>query len=240
MANKNTLLKVRGLTFAYEDSKNDILNDISFNIYSKEITCIVGRNGAGKSTLLKTLAKVIAYNGKISFEDSKLMTVKDYKQKVAYLPDKPLLYDSLTAYQNLKLIRNLWMLEDGNEYVNRCNELSKVLYMEEHLDKPIEQFSLGMKEKLFFIANLARNPSVILMDEPFSSWDKESFEQAHALLKDYINKEKAALLFVSHSESLKQRLSNRILNLKDGKIYEGGIVSYEGNSNFPLINKNKD
>lgn len=217
LPNNSVLLKVENIKFSYENN-NILLNNISFNLMNNEIVSVIGNNGAGKSTLLKVVAKLLPYEGEITLKDPSNLNLYSYKEKIAYLPDKPILYDSLSAYQNLKLICNLWLIKNEERYMCTAKRLLTDFNLINDIDRLVEDYSLGMRDKLYFIASLAREPKLILLDEPFSSWDKDSFDKGIKLLREYVTNNTCAVLFVSHSESLREILADRVLKLQEGRL----------------------
>ena len=204
---------------------------MSLNILNNEIVAIVGNNGAGKSTLLKIIAKLLPYEGTITFKHSRNLDIYSYKKQIAYIPDKPILYDSLSAYQNLKLICNLWLIKNEERYMRKAKKLLSHFNLINDIDRLVEDYSLGMRDKLYFIACLAREPKLIILDEPFSSWDSDSFNKGINLLKKYTKDNTRGVLFVTHSDSLKEILADRVLQLKEGKLSELSNYLEGGNPN---------
>lgn len=223
------LLEIKNIKFAYEKKRKYLLDDLSLNLMNNEIVAIVGNNGAGKSTLLKIIARLLPYEGSIIFKNSPSLDIYSYKKQIAYLPDKPLLYDSLNAYQNLKLICNLWLIKNEDKYMQTAKKLLSHFDLINDIDLLVEDYSLGMRDKLYFIACLARKPKLILLDEPFSSWDSDSFNKGINLLKKYTKDNTRGVLFVTHSNSLKEALADRVLQLNEGKLSE--LHSEGGNHN---------
>lgn len=78
-------------------------------------------------------------------------------------------------------------------------------------------YSKGMKQKLSFIGSIFHQPSLIILDEPFTAMDQKSTEAAIQILKSF-KKQKCSILFSSHQEEIKKKLADSYLTLKDGKI----------------------
>lgn len=164
------------------------------------------------------MAKLLDADGKIILHDDSNLNDQEYYKKIAFIPTEPLLYDSLTSLENLKLIGNLWLIQDMNTYLELCISLMQELNIINSLHTSVENLSLGMKNKLFFIANIARKPDLLLLDEPFSSWDKESVDKIFLIINKFISVNNSTILFVSHSDTIINCLSDYQYKLIDGNI----------------------
>ncbi|MED0659772.1 ABC transporter ATP-binding protein [Bacillus smithii] len=211
-------LSIDNLTFSYEKN-NIIIDSLSFSIKSTDRVCIIGDNGSGKSTFLKILSGIINTGCNIYFQGKIVNNLIEYKKKIAYIPDKPYLYDLMTGEENLSLIENLWGIKDSNDYWNKIYNLSEMFNMSPYLSQLVQNYSFGMKHKLFFIAMFARKTEIIFLDEPFTALDQKSQEIAIDLLKTY-SKNGGAILFVSHLKDLQRELANKIYLMSNGKLKE--------------------
>ncbi|WP_031405761.1 ATP-binding cassette domain-containing protein [Geobacillus vulcani] len=210
-------LVVKNLTFSYD--KNNIISNLSLTIKSKDRVCIIGDNGSGKSTLLKILSGIIHTDCSIYFEGKPLSNLLEYKKRIAYIPDKPYLYDLMTGKENLKLIENLWDIKDKDNYWKKVYDLCEVFNMSSYLNELVQNYSLGMKHKLFFIAMFARETGLMFLDEPFTALDQKSQNIAINLLKTY-SQNGGAILFVSHLKELQYELATRFYEMSNGKLKE--------------------
>lgn len=163
-----TMLKVRNLSYSY--GPHHVLEDVSFALYSGEITMIVGRNGAGKSTLLRCLAgwsKPAA--GTIHLNDFELHQTQSAKDpKIIFVPDVPDFYDELTVWEHLQLIGNLYHMADWEDEAIRLLDVFELEDIETAFPFSL---SRGMRQKLAIIMALMVNPQVIFLDEPFGPLD---------------------------------------------------------------------
>ncbi len=211
---ENSILYVKDLSFSYKTNV-PVLKRVNFFVNTHEIVCIVGPNGAGKSTLLKAFAGIIDFEGEIFFKGNEITNFKDYKKKVAYIPSLSLLYEILTGNENLELIRNLWNVR-ADLFWKNVKYFSEKLDLSLHLESRVEEYSMGMKDKLFFIAHISREPEIILLDEPFLTWDDHSQQTILQLLIEYVEQKEVAVVFVTHSEQLRSKLANRVYKLENG------------------------
>ncbi|SET19184.1 ABC transporter ATP-binding protein [Anaerobranca gottschalkii] len=188
------LLEVYNLTYSYEENKT-IFTNFNFIINQGEKIWLKGNNGSGKTTLLKIMSNVISgdnlsytliYKGKSTFFNI-------IKRNIIYIPDKVYLLESLTGNENIQFFKLLW--NEDNAYLKKVNYHCGKFLIEDSLSLPVENYSLGMKQKLFLSILLARNSSIILLDEPFNNLDVEG---RNYLTKYLMNEWKGSFMIASH------------------------------------------
>ncbi|MFP7226816.1 ABC transporter ATP-binding protein [Bacillus altitudinis] len=216
-------LQVSQLSFRYEttEESSPLLDQVSFHLKEGDRACIIGKNGSGKSTLLKIIAGLLP-----SVSETVLLNEQHhpgsalYKGLVAYIPDKPLVYDALTGIEHMTLIQSLWKMNQSEKEVYKKTFLSlcDVFDLTHALKMPVKQYSLGMRYKLFFNCMVARSPELIILDEPFTSLDEASQMQSISLLKEEFSDQ--CVLFTSHQRYLYSELGNRFFELDHGQLNE--------------------
>lgn len=210
------LLSLKEVSFYYNKGK-PILEDLNLNLYAHDIICILGSNGAGKSTLLKVIAGIVEFQGELNFKNNPVENWNEYKKNIAYVPSNHLLYDILTGEENLELIRNLWDIPK-KQYWENVSFYSDKLEMNQHLSTRVEHYSEGMKDKLFFIGSISRKPDILLLDEPFMSWDVHSQRIIIDLIKKYKEENAKSVIIVTHSEQLKENLADKVYLIQDNRL----------------------
>lgn len=210
------LLSLKDVSFYYNKGK-PILEDLNLNLDAHDVICILGSNGAGKSTLLKIIAGIVEFQGELKFKDTPVENWNEYKKNIAYVPSNHLLYDILTGEENLELIRNLWGVPK-KQYWENVSFYSDNLEMNQHLYTRVEHYSEGMKDKLFFIASISRKPDILLLDEPFMSWDVHSQRIIIDLVKKYKEEHAKSVIIVTHSEQLKENLADKVYLIQDNRL----------------------
>lgn len=209
------LIEIENLTFSYKPNFK-LLNNINLNLNEKEIICIKGNNGVGKTTLLKIICNLIGTNNYNLKYKGNSTSFKYMKDKIAYIPSRPYLYGKLTGKENLQLICNLWK-EDSESFKEKSINLLNIFNLKDHLDTYVENYSLGMKHKLYLIGMLSRKSEIIVMDEPLTALDLKSQNTAISYFHNYISLNKG-IIFVSHMQSLINELSTKNLTLNNGKL----------------------
>ncbi|GEP64805.1 ABC transporter ATP-binding protein [Clostridium beijerinckii] len=211
------MLEITNLSFSYSE-ETEVLKNLDFTLNEKEILCIKGPNGAGKTTFLKILCGLIRINScnlKYMGQKNKLRNIKD---DIAYVPSDPYLYTKLTGMENLELICDIWK-EDKKKFMLTSMELANFFNLEEDLNTYVEDYSLGMKHKLYLIGMLSRNTKIIIMDEPLTALDIQSQNIAIKMFHEYVQLNKS-IIFVSHINDLITRLATKELNLVNGRFYD--------------------
>jgi len=209
------MIQVHQVTKSY---KNFIaLNDINLNISKGEIYALLGPNGAGKTTTINLILGFLAPDsGSISvagLNPSKNKT--DVRKTMAYIPENVSLYPHLSGIENLDYFCKLTGLKYGNNalrgFLNQCG-----LQEEAHQNK-IAGYSKGMRQKVGIAIALAKNASVLLLDEPASGLDPSASSELSALLKKLAT-DGTTILMASHDLFRVRETANRIGILNQGKL----------------------
>ncbi|MBP1084220.1 ATP-binding cassette domain-containing protein [Bacillus capparidis] len=192
-----------------------IINKTSFKITGENSYCITGVNGAGKTTLLKHIAT--SPEVKITLNNQHVKPL-DFQKTISFIPNDPPLFEVLTGYENIEYIMALWKIKEKDCYLKRVHDYCNLLGLtKENLTQQIHTYSLGMRYKLFFIAMISRDIQLLLLDEPFTALDKNSQNEIYKILKEFTSKGNI-LIFVSHIEEFKQKLSNYVFEIKDKQL----------------------
>ncbi|HDR7618167.1 TPA: ABC transporter ATP-binding protein [Bacillus mycoides] len=211
------MLEVKNLHFQYE-KEQPLLKDISFLANRGDIIWLKGPNGCGKSTLLRIIAQLIETDCELYYNQKLVNSREELLANLTYIPSEPYLFDYLTGEENAHFLQSLFNV-NIEDFSSSFSELINQFQMKDSLKQFVQEYSLGMRHKLYWSAAFARNSSIILLDEPFSSLDSDSQEVAIRLLKSKSN-EGAVIIFVSHLPEISKKLASRSLNLEDGIITE--------------------
>src|SRR5438477_5315885 len=158
-----------------------------------EAVALVGRNGSGKTTLLRILCTTLRPHrgsakifGKDVVKDSD--AVRDF---VGVLGHTAGLYDDLTAVENLLFAQRMYGLEAEQAPIRAALER---VGLADHMDDRARAFSSGMRRRLSLAKLLLRKPRLLLLDEPFASFDEEGIERVYEVVREVVSSGGAALI----------------------------------------------
>ena len=196
------------------------VSNLSLSIEKGEIVAFIGPNGAGKSTTIKMLTGILYPNkGSISVAGVSPMTDR---KKLAYkigtvFGQKEQLWTHLTPYDNFKFFGAIYDLKDY-EIEKRINQLRETLELDEFIDTPVRNLSLGQRIRCEIAASLIHNPEILFLDEPTIGLDPVVKENIRVLIKR-MNKEYGTTIFLtSHDVGDIEKLCKRVIIINDGKI----------------------
>lgn len=220
------ILNVKNISKKYNINNKDFLalNSISFLVNENEFISIMGASGSGKTTLLNCISKIdditsgeIYLNGKdiTHLNDNEICNFR--KKELGFIFQDFNLLDTLTIRENiiLSLTINKVEYKKINEIIK---SISSKLNISDILDKFPYQVSGGQKQKCACARAIVNSPSLILADEPTGSLDSNSSKILLEILQDMNKNMKATILMVTHDVFVAS-YSNRVLFLKDGKLY---------------------
>ena len=220
------VLEVKNIEKYYGNKGNltKAIDNISFNIAKGEFVGIMGASGSGKSTLLNcisTIDRVTSGNIKVNGEEiTKLKGNKLNKfrrEELGFIFQDFNLLDTLSCYENIALALTIQKVP-AKEIQKRVNDVAEKLGITEILKKYPYQVSGGQKQRVASARAIITNPKLILADEPTGALDSKA---ARMLLEnfEYLNKVmNATILMVTH-DAFTASYANRILFIKDGKIF---------------------
>jgi heme ABC exporter ATP-binding subunit CcmA len=199
------------------------LRNISTTFPSGTCTVILGENGAGKSTLLRIVAGLITpTRGSVTvFAQS---TPHQQRHRMAYMSHSPMLYDELTAMENLNYFASLHR-DDGCACVGSPEMALRAVGLDPTLTRPVGQYSQGMRQRTSLARVLQTDPELLLLDEPFSNLDAASSQHMVELLADFRTWPLAGggsrtILLTTHLAHLAHPIADRTLTLRNGQILE--------------------
>jgi ABC-2 type transport system ATP-binding protein len=213
-------LIVDGLSKTYEDTQ--AVRDLSFSVAAGEILGLVGPNGAGKTTSLRSICGVLPLqHGSVQICGVSLAEDEARaKSQLAWIPDDPQPFDSLTVQEHLHFSAALYGVA---EWEPRAAELLRRFELEEKRDALGGELSRGMRQKLAFCCAWIHSPKVVLMDEPLSGLDPRGIRAAKVAIRD-LAAQGAAVILSTHLLVLIEELAHRILILDRGrKIFVGTL-----------------
>lgn len=236
---KKEILKVDNIEKYYGRKGNitKAINNISFSVEEGEFVGVMGSSGSGKTTLLNcisTIDKVSSGHIYISGNDiTKLNSKKISKfrrEELGFVFQDFNLLDTLTAYENIALALTI-MKVNHKEIDNRVREVAKKLNIEKVLNKYPYEMSGGQKQRVASARAIITKPSLILADEPTGALDSKSAKMLLESMEDLNKSLNATIMMVTH-DAFSASYTNRILFIKDGKIFNELIRGNDSRKEF--------
>ena len=199
--------------------------DISFTAKDGEIIGILGPNGAGKTTLLRMIVGILEpTEGTISFDGMNYQENEiEIKQQIAYLSGNTKLYDTLTAYELLKMCCDIYKVEP-KEAEKRIQEITKILKMDQFLYNKIENLSTGQTQKVNIARCLVHNPKYYILDEATTGLDIISSQIILNFMKEERTKGKT-ILYSTHYMEEAENICDRVIMINKGEVIQEGTPS---------------
>jgi ABC-2 type transport system ATP-binding protein len=217
------VIKTNGIHKTYADFT--ALHPLDLHVRKGEVFGFLGPNGAGKTTTIRILSGVLPPTGGSLAIDGVQMADDPVqaKARVGYIPDRPYLYEKLTAREMLHFVGGLYgmtpdVIEKTGMQLLRDNDLEKFA------DRLIEGFSHGMKQRLTLSCALLHDPPLLIVDEPMVGLDVRGARQIKQVFRD--RAESGRTVFLStHSLDVAQEVCDRLAIIHHGRIVAQG--SYE-------------
>ncbi len=214
------LLEIKNLQKYFATQK--AVDDISFNIEKGSIFGLLGPNGAGKTTLLRMITGIFyPDSGSITFDGKPFDALKD-SGNIGYMPEERGLYKKMKIGEQAVYLARLKGLSEADA-TTRVKEWFVKFEMQSWWGKKVEDLSKGMSQKLQFVTTVLHNPSLIILDEPFSGLDPLNAN----LIKDEIfnlAKKGATIIFSTHRMEQVEEICDHIILLNKGKKILDGTI----------------
>ena len=198
--------------------KVKVLDHVSLEFESGEITGLKGINGSGKTMIMRIISGLIRpTEGKVFINGRELKKEMDFPESIGVLIDSPAFLDGYSAYDNLRYMASVKNKVSGEE----IKDLLKKVELADAGKKKYKYFSLGMKQRLGIEAAIMEHPDIILIDEPTNALDSKGVEMVKCILQQ--EKERGALIVLTcHDYSVLKELSDSIYFIEEGR-----VVGYE-------------
>ncbi len=213
-------IEIRGLKKSFVTL--EVLRGIDLDVEAGTILGYIGPNGAGKSTTVKILTGLMTeFEGDVRVAGfDPVADPVEVKQRIGYVPENAILYESLTLAEHLLFIGRLHGMED--DLIRRRAEVFlEVFELSSRLSMRIGTLSKGMRQKLLLTSALLHDPRILFLDEPLSGLDVN----ASILIKDFLRRladEGRTIFYCSHVMDVVERVCDRITILADGVIAAQG------------------
>lgn len=230
------MILLDSVTKTYAGDKTPALDNVSLHIEPNEFVFLVGQSGAGKSTLMKMITKEEVPDagkiiiGGIDLDYVKKRHIPGYRRRLGVVFQDFKLLPRRTVYENVAFALEIagMSTKEIRKTVPKVLELVGLL---DQAKKFPDQLSGGQKQRVSIARSMARQPKILVADEPTANLDKLTTEEIINLLKR-INDFGTTILVTTHNEVIVNTLQKRVVTMKDGKIVDdqkhGGIYKLDG------------
>ena len=218
------ILQVNHLSKSF--GANVVLRDIDFTVSQGDVTCIIGASGSGKSTLLRCINLLeTPTSGEILFHDrsvtGKGVKASAYRTKVGMVFQSFNLFDNMTVLENCMVGQTKVLRKNKEEARKNAMKYLEKVGMAPYINARPRQLSGGQKQRVAIARALAMEPAVLLFDEPTSALDPEMVGEVLSVMRDLAG-EGLTMLVVTHEMAFARDVSNHVVFMRDGVIWEEG------------------
>lgn len=217
-------LKVREVQFSYRSEP--VLKDVCLEVREGEVVGLVGPNGSGKTTLLKCIGRILKpTKGVILLNGNELGKVssKELARILGYVPQSSPGSFPLTVFESVLLGRRpyiRWKLSRRDKEI--VHNTLRLMELDKLALRMFGELSGGERQKVLIARALAQEPEVLLLDEPTSNLDLRHQIEVLQLIADIVREKRLSAIMAIHDLNLASMFSDKIIMLKEGRIYAAG------------------
>lgn len=228
------MLSIKNLSKSYGNKK--AVDNVSMEVKAGEIFGFIGPNGAGKTTTIKSVVGILDFEEGEILIDGHSIKKEPMKCKslIAYIPDNPDIYESLTGIQYLNFIADIFNVSKKDR-MERIKKYGDIFEITGNLGDLVSSYSHGMKQKLAIISALIHKPKLLILDEPFVGLDPKAAFTVKEIMREMC-REGSSIFFSTHVLEVAEKLCSKVAIIKDGKIIsEGTMEEVKGNNSLEEI-----
>ncbi|MCC6801858.1 MAG: ABC transporter ATP-binding protein [Anaerolineae bacterium] len=196
------------------------VRDITISFPTSTVTCLLGPSGCGKTTLMRMIAGLEeATSGEIYFDDERVTDLSPAKRNIGMVFQYPVVYRGITVYRNIELPLLEEKLGDA-ERRSRIESVVEILGLKDSLYKDVNEVDNGTRQKVAVARAVARQPRIILFDEPITNVDVSAKVQLTRALKDLSKQHQQTIIYVTHDQTEAMTLADEIALMQNGEIVQ--------------------
>ena len=227
-----------------KNKKNEIhvIDNTSLEFSNTGLVSLLGPSGSGKTTLLNVIGGLDKVNGGKIFIDGKRITKRRNAKvdeirnlNIGYIFQDYHLINDMTVFDNVALVLKMIGLKDKNEIKKRVNYVLTTVGIYKYRNRLASMLSGGERQRVGIARAIVKNPNIIIADEPTGNLDSKNTIEIMNIIKS-ISKDKLVIL-VTHEKDLAYFYSDRIIELKDGKIISDKDNSHNNELDYRIENK---
>lgn len=207
------------ISLAFTPDK-DTLHDLNFTINDGELVCLLGPSGGGKSTTLNLISGLLVpTKGNILFDNQDVTKMGPSERKIGMVFQNYSLYPHLTVENNIAFPLKIahWKKADR---LARAAKLAKLVHVEDQLQKNVNELSGGQQQRVAIARALAKDPNILLLDEPLSNLDARLRMEMREEIRRIQQETKITTVFVTHDQSEAMHISDSVMVLHSAQIQQ--------------------
>jgi phospholipid/cholesterol/gamma-HCH transport system ATP-binding protein len=209
--------------------KQEVLKDVSLQLFTNENLVVLGKSGSGKSVLIQCIVRLLnPDSGSITVlgEDVGALSgegLGKLRKKIGFLFQSGALYDSMTVRQNLEFpLRRIHRNLTQTERNDKVREVLEHVGLPDTADKMPSELSGGMRKRISLARTVIVDPKIMLYDEPTTGLDPLTSDEISSLIMDVQKKYKTSSIIITHDIRCARITANRVMMLQDGTVYMAG------------------
>ena len=214
---KNVIIDLKHISVKLGD--NQVLDDLSLYIRDREFITLLGPSGCGKTTILRVIAGFLEPDeGDVIFEDKKINGVPPHKRQVNTIFQRYALFPHLNVYENVAFGLRIKKAPE-NEIEKTVSEMLSIVNLSGFEKRNINSLSGGQQQRVAIARALAKNPKLLLCDEPTGALDYVTGKSILKLLQDTCHKKGMTVIVITHNSALTP-MADRIVRIRNGRVAE--------------------
>ena len=203
-----------------------ILDGVSFSVDEGEVVTVLGPNGSGKSTLIKTVCRIMEpRSGRIAMDGKDISSIskEEFARLVGYVPQNPEFIGYTNVYDAVLVGRRPYVKWNySREDIRMAAESMRLMRLDEFFDRQVTEMSGGQRQRVTLARALTQDPRLYVFAEPTSALDLRHQLDTLRLMRSVIKERGSSMIIALHDLNLAIRYSDKVMVLKDGKVYGFG------------------
>jgi ABC-type sugar transport system ATPase subunit len=196
------------------------VDDVTFTFPNGQVTCLLGPSGCGKTTLMRIIAGLEKQtSGRVSFGDRDVSSLSPSKRDIGMVFQYPVVYRGISVYRNIELPLQSTKLSKA-ERTRRVEDAISLMGLTASANLDVSKLDNGTRQKVSVAREVARQPEIILFDEPITNVDAASKLQLKRSLKELTRTLSQTIVYVTHDQTEAMTLADQIALMQDGKIVQ--------------------
>ena len=222
-----TVVEIKNLKIGF--GSQQVLKDVSFNLYKGENLVVLGKSGSGKSVLIKCMTELLKPDGgSIEVLGKKVHSLNrhelaELRKKIGFLFQSGALYDSMNVRENLEFpLRRMNKKIKSSEMEEKVKTVLDNVGLGHAINKMPSELSGGMRKRIALARTLISDPLIMLYDEPTTGLDPITSREISVLINEVQKKYNTSSIIITHDIDCAREVADRIIMLKEGEIEAEG------------------